>query len=79
VIFDLSNPEAPTRVAYYDTFDNTTYTGYNGCWGVYPYFPSGNIIAHLNKLLIGEGFVDLTVPIQEINVQTLIKMAFLPN
>jgi len=45
VIFDLSNPEAPTRVAYYDTFDNTTYTGYNGCWGVYPYFPSGNIIA----------------------------------
>ena len=45
VIFDISNPEAPTRVAYYDTFDNTTYTGYNGCWGVYPYFPSGNIIA----------------------------------
>ena len=45
VVFDISNPASPTRVAYYDTFMNTTYLGYNGCWGVYPYFPSGNIIA----------------------------------
>ncbi len=46
-IFDISNPVAPQLVGYYDTYpDNgSTYTGYEGCWGVYPYLPSGNIIA----------------------------------
>ncbi len=46
VIFDISDPANPKRVAYYDTYpDNTDYNGYAGCWGVYPYLPSGNIIA----------------------------------
>lgn len=45
VIFDISNPLAPNRVGHYDTYSNSSYTGYNGCWGVYPYFPSGTIIA----------------------------------
>ncbi len=46
VIFDLSNPLSPERVAYYDTYPtNSTYTGYEGCWGVYPFLPSGNILA----------------------------------
>ncbi len=45
-IFDLSNPEEVERVAYYDTYpENQNYSGYQGCWGVYPYLPSGNIIA----------------------------------
>ena len=45
-IFDLSNPEAVERIAYYDTYpENQNYAGYEGCWGVYPYLPSGNIIA----------------------------------
>ena len=45
VIFDLTDPSAPTRVAYYDTYSNGTYSGYEGCWGVYPFLPSGNILA----------------------------------
>jgi choice-of-anchor B domain-containing protein len=46
VIFDLTNPQAPRRIAYYDTYpDNSDYTGYNGCWGTYPFLPSGNILA----------------------------------
>lgn len=46
VIFDLTNPLEPDTIAYYDTYpDNTTYNGYEGCWGVYPYLPSGNILA----------------------------------
>ena len=46
VIFDLTNPLQPDTIAYYDTHpQNTTYTGYEGCWGVYPYLPSGNILA----------------------------------
>ncbi|MCB0546484.1 MAG: choice-of-anchor B family protein [Phaeodactylibacter sp.] len=45
-VFDLSNPDEVERVAYYDTYpENQNYSGYEGCWGVYPFLPSGNIIA----------------------------------
>lgn len=45
-VFDISNPTNPSRIAYYDTApDNTTYNGTENNWGVYPYLPSGNIIA----------------------------------
>ncbi len=45
VIFDMTDPLQPDTIAYYDTYENTEYNGYNGCWGVYPYLPSGNILA----------------------------------
>ncbi len=46
LIFDLSDPQHPVRSAYYDTYpSNSTYTGYEGCWGVYPFLPSGHILA----------------------------------
>jgi choice-of-anchor B domain-containing protein len=41
-VFDISDPTDVTIHAYYDT--NPTNSGY-GCWGVWPYFPSGSIIA----------------------------------
>jgi len=45
-VWNISNPLNPKHVAYYDTYpDNTIYAGYNGCWGVYPFLPSGTIIA----------------------------------
>ena len=46
-VFDLSNPMNVTRMGYYDTYpDNPTdFSGYKGCWGVYPFLPSGRIIA----------------------------------
>ncbi len=47
-VYDVSDPELPTRIAYYDTYlDNNGngYSGYNGAWGVYPYLPSGCILA----------------------------------
>ncbi len=46
-VFDISDPENPELVGYYDTYHQNTYypNNYLGCWGVYPYFPSGNIIA----------------------------------
>ena len=48
-IYDVSNPATPIRVGYFDT-DTTIGNGnyspnYRGCWGVYPFLPSGNIIA----------------------------------
>ncbi len=45
-VFDFSDPENVQQVAWYDTYpDNTDYGGYKGCWGVYPFLPSGIIIA----------------------------------
>lgn len=42
VCIDFTDPNNPIRVAQYDT---SAYTGgtFNGCWGVYPFQPSGNI------------------------------------
>lgn len=45
-IYDISDPNAPARAAYFDTdTTNTNYFGFKGCWGIYPFLPSGNIIA----------------------------------
>jgi choice-of-anchor B domain-containing protein len=41
---DISDPSNPVEVASYDTWPGAT-GGYNGCWGCYPFFPSGNILA----------------------------------
>ncbi len=44
-VFDISNPSNVQQVAWYDTFTgNTNYSGFDGCWGVYPFLPSGNIL-----------------------------------
>lgn len=45
-IYDISDPQNPVRAGFYDTEPaNTNYSGSIGCWGVYPYLPSGNILA----------------------------------
>lgn len=46
-VFNLSNPAEPIVIAYYDTYpeNGETYEGFEGCWGVYPFLPSGNILA----------------------------------
>ena len=47
-VFDISDPKNPTVMAFYDTYYQNApgeYTGYNGCWSVYPYLPSGKILA----------------------------------
>ncbi|MBI1184955.1 choice-of-anchor B family protein [bacterium] len=46
VVFDISKPESPRLMAQFDTYpDNTDFHGMYGCWGVYPFLPSGHIIA----------------------------------
>lgn len=45
VVFDISDPLNPVRVAYYDTSNNAVYNGYNNVWGCYPFLPSGKILA----------------------------------
>ncbi len=43
-LVNITNPAAPTEVAWYDTYPSSNVNQYRGCWGVYM-FPSGKIIA----------------------------------
>jgi len=43
-VADVHDPLAISNAGGYDTYTGTS-TGYIGCWGVYPYFPSGRWIA----------------------------------
>lgn len=45
VITDVSHPGNPVEVGHYDTYPQGSGNGFNGCWGVYPYLPSGTIVA----------------------------------
>jgi choice-of-anchor B domain-containing protein len=44
-IHDVSNPNNMVEVGNYDTSPTFSGDGFNGCWGVYPWLPSGLIIA----------------------------------
>ena len=44
VIHDCTNPKNLVKVGQYDTFNGQT-PGFDGCWGVYPFFTSGTIVA----------------------------------
>lgn len=45
-IYDVRNPSAPKRIAYYDTYDgNDGPTAlFNGAWGVYAFLPSKRLL-----------------------------------
>ncbi|HIO72821.1 MAG TPA: choice-of-anchor B family protein, partial [Flavobacteriales bacterium] len=44
VVLDVTNPGNIVEVANYDTSPFSG-DGFDGCWGIYPYLPSGNILA----------------------------------
>lgn len=44
-ILDISNPTAPIEAGYFDTFPFSDDDQFNGAWGVYPFLPSGLILA----------------------------------
>ncbi len=44
-VWDITTPNSPVLVAYYDMVPNSSYNGTaRGAWGVYPFLPSGNIL-----------------------------------
>jgi len=45
VIHDVSRPWNPIEIAKYDTYPQSNGGGMDGCWGVYPFLPSGNLLA----------------------------------
>ena len=44
-VFDISDPTNPVRIGFYDTSEVPDDFSFAGNWGVYPYLPSGNILA----------------------------------
>jgi choice-of-anchor B domain-containing protein len=45
-VYDCTEPAHPQLADYYDTSTETHMDNvYRGCWGVYPFLPSGNILA----------------------------------
>ncbi len=44
-IVDVSRPNNLVQVGNYDTYTQGAGNGFQGCWGVYPYLPSGTIVA----------------------------------
>lgn len=44
-VHDITDPRFPIEVAHYDTYPLNNSSAMDGCWGVYPYFPSGRIIS----------------------------------
>lgn len=45
VVIDVSDPRNLVEAGFYDTAPTQSGAGMTGCWGVYPYLPSGNIVA----------------------------------
>ncbi|MBL7929170.1 MAG: choice-of-anchor B family protein [Bacteroidia bacterium] len=45
VINDVTRPQNLVQVGRYDTYTQGSGGGFNGCWGVYPFLPSGTIVA----------------------------------
>lgn len=43
-VFDVSTPEDPKRIAWFDTFIESSHAGYAGAWGVHSALPSGKIL-----------------------------------
>ena len=55
VIHDITYPSNMIEVAYYDSYSGSG-NGFDGCWGTYPFLPSGNIISsEINSASGGKG------------------------
>jgi choice-of-anchor B domain-containing protein len=44
IVHDISDPNNLIQVAYYDSYSGSG-NGFDGCWGTYPYLPSGLIVS----------------------------------
>lgn len=64
VCLDVSDPTNPVYVGRYDTYPGSTGT-YEGAWGCYPFFPSGNvIISDISTGLYVLDFLPDNVPVE---------------
>ncbi|MES2779717.1 MAG: choice-of-anchor B family protein [Bacteroidota bacterium] len=82
-IYDMQNipTQTPSIAAFYDTYPkNATgiYNGFHGCWGVWPFLPSGLILA--SDISEGLFVLETTWPLgTEDAQQGILKTSFYPN
>ena len=60
-VIDASNPYNLQEVAFFDTSPNYSGSEFEGCWGAYPYLPSGLILASDQQT--GLHILEITGPI----------------
>lgn len=61
-IVDVTRPDNLVQVGNYDTYPAAG-SGFEGCWGVYPFFPSGTIVAsNINAQGTGNGEMFVVTP-----------------
>lgn len=79
LVYDISNPLLPVLVARYDTHpENTVYNGYFGCWGNYPWLPSGTIIT--SDMQNGLSLFRLKIPVSSTQApNSELQAAIYPN
>ncbi len=54
-VHDITHPNYMIKVAHYDSYAGSG-NGFDGCWGTYPFLPSGNIISSdINSGVGGKG------------------------
>jgi choice-of-anchor B domain-containing protein len=62
-IVDVTRPDNLVQVGNYDTYPGATGGGFEGDWGVCPYFPSGTIVAtNINAQGTGNGEMFVITP-----------------
>lgn len=79
-VFDCSDPTKPEVAGFYDTSTETHQPGvYRGCWGVYPFLPSGRILA--SDMQTGLWVLELNVVAgtDEPSLSATIPMTLYPN
>ncbi|MES2727290.1 MAG: choice-of-anchor B family protein [Bacteroidota bacterium] len=81
-VYDLRDENNPKIHAYYDTYllnPEGSFSGFHGCWGVWPFLPSGNIIASD----ISEGLfvlkINYGVGVVNNEIKTAEKITLYPN
>ncbi len=80
-VFDVSDPYNPTQTAYFDTHNQEPLAGpyptlaYQGAWGAYPFFSSGNIAVSDMQ----NGLFVLNQSSSGLNNLTLDNVNFYPN
>lgn len=62
-IVDVTRPDNLVQVGNYDTYPGAAGSGFEGAWGVCPYFPSGTIVAtNINAQGTGNGEMFVVTP-----------------
>ena len=54
-IIDVTKPDNLVQVGNYDTYPQSAGSEFEGCWGVYPYLPSGNLV--VGNMTPGEMYI----------------------